>query len=294
MTGAITISLDFEAGWGVIGNGAWREREASGVYRELRPVLKRFIGLLDTLEISCIWAVIGAMIEAPEKQDISHLKGAYAQKARTFLDEAEPQTRDGRDLLEMVVGAKQAQTFGTHGYSHVLFTDPEQDASVYRGEFQRACAANKAAGIGAEFFVFPENRAAHFELLGDAGIKTARMPARNTPHPDQRPGRLRRAVGSVLRPVAPVYETTHPSGVCLHAGSELLNWGAGAGALKTAVTKTRIARALKAAKHGAHIHYWLHPFDLVGTKGLLTYTEQMLTQAARLRDAGDINFKVIA
>ena len=291
MTGAITISLDFEAGWGVIGNGDWRPRQAQGVYRELRPTLRRFVNLLDNLDIPCLWAVVGAMIDAPQKRDLSHLRGAYAGKAQVFLAESEAETHDGRDLLDIVLNARSQQIFGTHGYSHVLFNDPDQDDTVYRAEFERARAANDAAGLPSDFFVFPENRIGHHDIVAGAGIKIARTPPLNAPAPDARPGLLMRAAGSFLRPVSPVSEQTLESGLCLHAASELLNWGTYGGGLKSALIRRRNLRALNAALKGKHVHYWLHPFDLVATDGLLPFVEHLLTIAARARDEDKLVFR---
>ena len=291
MTAAITISLDFEAGWGVVGNGGWRQREAQGVYRDLRPVLKRFVRLLDTLEIPCIWAVVGAMIDPPEKRDLSHLKGTYGQKARRFLAEAETMTHDGRDLLDIVLTAKSPQVFGTHGYSHVLFDDPEQDSLVYRAELERALVANATASLASDFFVFPQNRVGHLDVVAKAGIKVARTPPANAPAPGALPGPISRAIGSLLRPISPVVDTTLDNGLHLHAGSELLNWGTNGGWAKAALVRRRNRRALDTALAGNHVHYWLHPFDLVATKGLMQFSERLLIRAARARDAGHLEFR---
>ena len=291
MTGAITISLDFEAGWGVIGNGDWRLRESQGVYRDLRHALGRFIDLLDTLEIPCIWAVVGAMIEDPNQRDFSHLNGVYGKKVHEFLAESEAMTHDGRDLLDIVLRAKSTQVFGTHGYSHVLFDDPEQDGSVYRSEFDRALAANARANLAANFFVFPQNRMSYFDVVAEAGIKVARTPPANASVSNRSHGPIGRAVGSLLRPVSPVVETTLENGLSLHAGSELLNWGTYGGWAKAALVRRRNRRALHSALAGNHIHYWLHPFDLVATDGLMSFTEQLLISAARARDAGRLEFR---
>lgn len=286
MTGAITISLDFEAGWGVVGNGGWRAREAAGVYRDLRPALKRFVGLLDDLDIPCIWAVVGAMIEAPAVRELGHLRGAFANKTRAFLDTAETATHDGRDLLDTVLAARTNHGFGTHGYSHVLFDDLEQDETTYREDLTRAVATNRKAGLDADFFVFPENRAGHFDVLRHAGIRKARMYAINAPAPTARPGPSRRFLSSIARPASPVAERQLHNGLCLHHASELVNWGENAGRLKRAVTKRRLNLAVNRAKGGDHVHFWLHPFDLVATPGLDDFVQNWVKDIAKGRDRG--------
>lgn len=286
--GRVTLSLDFEAGWGVIGNGRWQKREADGVYDTLRPVLRRFVSQLDATGISCVWAVVGGMIDSPAERDISHLKGQYRAKAEHFLSTAQPNTKDGRDLLETVLAARCPQLFGTHGYSHVLFTDPEQDDEVISGELDRARAANARHGLPSTFLVFPENRFGAFGLVHRAGIIVARMPAFGNQAGSGRRNLVQRALQVALRPPNPVVEMSDATGLRLHHGTELLNWGVDAGPAKTWLTKRRIERALAMACGGAHVHFWLHPFNLAETRGLLSYVEDLLVRLALWRDAGKI------
>jgi hypothetical protein len=286
--GRVTISLDFEAGWGVIGNGRWQKREADGVYDALRPVLRRFVSHLDATGISCVWAVVGGMIDSPAERDISHLKGQYRAQAEHFLSAAKPNTRDGRDLLETVLGARCPQLFGTHGYSHVLFTDTEQDDGVLAGELDRARAANARHGLSSTFLVFPENRFGAFGVVHRAGISVARMPAFGGQAGSGGRNVVQRALDAAFRPPGPVVETTDATGLCLHHGTELLNWGVDAGHVKTWLTKRRIERALALACSGAHVHFWFHPFNLAETRGLLSYVEDLLVRLALWRDAGKI------
>lgn len=282
--GRVTISLDFEAGWGVIGNGRWERREAAGVYDALRPALRRFVAQLDATGISCVWAVVGGMIDAPAERDVSHLKGQYRAKAEHFLSAAKPTTKDGRDLLEIVLGAGSPQLFGTHGYSHVLFTDPEQDEGVLAAELERARAANARHGLAATFLVFPENRSGAFGVVRRAGITVARMPAFGG---QAGRGAVRRAMQALRAPRA-VVEVVDETGLRLHHGTELLNWGVDAGPAKTCLTRRRIERSLAMARSGTHVHFWLHPFNLAETRGLLPYVEDLLARLARWRDAGEI------
>lgn len=286
MTGAITLSLDFELGWGVVGNGMWRRREAAGVYRDLRPSLKRFVALLDDLEIPCIWAVVGAMIEAPPDRDLGHLRGSYANRTRAFLATAEQATHDGRDLLDTVLTSRTPHVFGTHGYSHVLFDDADQDEIVLGDDISKATRANEKAGLDHRFFVFPENRAAHFHLFSGSGVEVARMHALNEAAPGQRGNLASRFCASIMRPVSPVTEIPSNDGPILHHASELVNWGENAGRLKRTMTKRRLKLALNRAQGGDHVHFWLHPFDLVATPGLEDFVQNWVKDIAKGRDRG--------
>ena len=293
MKGKITVSMDFEAGWGVIGNGVWRAREAAGVYRELRPTLKRFVKLLDDLEISCVWAPVGAMIDHPANRDFSHLKGTYSAKVNAFLAESEPDTHAGRDLLNIVLSARQKQYFGTHGYSHVLFTDEEQDEQVIKEEIRRARLVNASLGIDAEFLVFPENRSNYLDAVYDSGIRVVRMPPIYGPVPEVRRRTVRRVVELAAGPVSDVSETLHTSGLKLHAGTQLLNWGANSNLAKRVLLRTRIKKVIHHALSGHHVHLWLHPFNLVETPGLEEFIATELVKIGRARDADRLDIEAV-
>lgn len=287
--GKIRMSLDFECGWGVAQGGSWRSIEAAGVYRELRPALHRFTQQLDELELSFTWAVVGGMVDEPSMRNVSHLRGGFSRDIKTFLAEAEEPTVDGRDLLDMVTGMKTKQSFGTHTYSHLLFSDAEQDREVVAEDLARAVAVNKRLGLDASRLVFPRNHSGHFEILLNAGITHVRMPPANGDNPAARPGPLLRGISLAMRPVSTVVESDNESGVVCHHASELLNWGASASILKRALIKRRRKCAVNEAMRGGDIHFWVHPFDLVQTKWLDRDISSMLTQIASLRDQGLID-----
>ncbi|MBU2167326.1 MAG: hypothetical protein KKF88_05765 [Alphaproteobacteria bacterium] len=282
--GRIRLSLDFECGWGVAQGGDWRGVEAAGVYRDLRPALRRFAERLDELELSFTWAVVGGMVDEPGHRDVSHLRGGFARDMAVFLAEAEEPTVDGRDLLDIVTGLRTPQSFGTHTYTHLLFSDPEQGADVIAEDLARAGAVNRRLGLAATRLVFPRNHSGHLEKVAEAGITHARMPPVNAPDPTARPGPLQRAISLATRPIASVVETKDRTGVTLHFASELLNWGASASPVKRALIRRRRELAVEKAVGGEDIHFWIHPFDLVQTKGLGEEMRELLSTMASLRD----------
>ena len=288
MSGVI-LSLDFECGWGSIDTGLWRERERLGVYENLRPALQRFVDHLGVTEFAATWAVVGAMIEPPEVRDTDHLKGTYHEAVAKFRKEAKAQTHDGRDLLDIVQSARTPQRFGTHSYTHVRFIDPEQDAGVYAEELSRARAANARAGIDADCLVCPRNELGHVETVARSGIDCLRTPPGLENTPAER-GAAARVWRALTAPPLPVREERRDDGLLLHSGTEFLNWGKGAGGFKRAVTRRRIDAALRCAEAGrGDVHFWVHPFNLVETPGLLDYAISVLDRIARLRDAGRVS-----
>lgn len=114
------------------------------------------------------------------------------------------------------------------------------------------------------------------------------MPPVNSLDPSANTGAIQRAISLATRPVASVVEAEDASGVTLHFASELLNWGATASRVKRALIRRRRKLALERAKHGEDIHFWIHPFDLVQTKGLASDVYDLLVNIAALRDCGTV------
>lgn len=287
--GKIRISLDFECGWGVAQNQGWRAVEAAGVYRDLRPALRRFARQLDQLELSLTWAVVGGMVDEPSARDVSHLRGGFANDMKVFLAEAEEPTIDGRDLLDIVLDIRTKQVFGTHTYSHLLFSDPEQLPEVIAADLARAVAVNRGLGLEASRLVFPRNHTGHFDQVAAASISHVRMPPIDSANPTARPGKLRRYIDAVIKPPSPVIEHSSPEGLTLHHATEFLNWGVGASAAKRHIHWRRVNKAVEAARRGSDIHFWLHPFNLAQKSGLNASLEDLLVQIAGMRDRDEID-----
>lgn len=282
--GSIIITLDFECGWGSIGNGLWRVRESNRVYENLRPAMRGFLDRLDDLEIRLTWATVGAMIENPATIDLSHLQGAYAAKASEFLSNSQPPTRDGRDLLDMLLKMRTHQAFASHSYSHVLFTDEEQSDSTYQSEILKSISCCDAYNLSCDSLVFPENKVNKLGLVSKTDILKVRMPAKNDNRLSHNTNKITRAYNAVARAPSPVAETSKDSNLQLHYASEFLNWGNNASMLKRAVTKRRIRKAIDSALAGNGIHFWFHPFNLAETQGFADYMDDFLIQIATLRD----------
>ncbi|MFO6464825.1 hypothetical protein ACK8OR_10560 [Jannaschia sp. KMU-145] len=289
----VTITLDFECGWGAIGDGMWRTREAAGVYDRMRDDIPRFVDTLGRLGLELTWACVGAMISDPAEIRIDHLGGRFATQARRFLDEARPTSRDGRDLLAVVRACRHPQSFGSHTYTHVLLDDADQSRDGIARELERARAANDATGIAANLLVFPRNRAAHLDLVAASGFHRVRL----APDPPTggigviaaaMPGLLGRGARSVFARPSAARRYAHPAGPEAETGTDLLDWGARPAIGKRAATRRRIRRALETAKSGHPIHLWLHPFNLSETVGLLAETTEFLERIAQLRDRGEI------
>ena len=282
----LTISLDFELGWGAIEDDLWRRREAAGVYERMRDDLLRFVNRLGELDLTLTWATVGAMIGPAGEANLHHLQGTFGEKARGFADTARPETQDGRDLVAIVRACRTPQHFGSHTYSHVRFDDPEQDDATISTELRLAREACLAAGLEADALVFPRNLVGHLDAVAGAGFGIVRLPAsRPTSAVGRLPGPFGRAAVSLLSAPPAAARFDGPAGLRMETGTDMLNWGWSAGRIKRWATRRRIASALAMAEAGGgDAHLWLHPFNLTETSGLMTYVDAVLDRIARARD----------
>lgn len=282
--GSFTISLDFELGWGAIESNLWAWRQGKGVYRDLRPVMRKFVDHLDSLEISLTWATVGAMISDPQPDDFVHLPEAARAGILTFLQEADAPTRDGRDLFDVVAGAKVVQDIGSHTFSHMRWGLPGFDRSSKLQEMTQACRSLSGYGIDPKSFVYPLNQVADLDVLSETGFAIARTAPRR---PASRFGKMTemlagRSPGSRL--------ARRADGLVTETGSLLYVWGVRRDwPVRRHLIRQQVRRALRRiAGSDQQFHIWLHPFNLAETPHLLEDSLALLTKAARLRDAGKI------
>lgn len=284
--GTVRVSLDFECGWGMAQGGGWRQKEQAGVYTRLRPAFDRFVSRIDELEFSFLWAVVGGMIDEPSKINLDHLQGTFSQDANRFLAEAKGPTKDGRDLMEHLMSMQTKQVFGSHTYSHLLASDPDQDDTVYANDLAQSVRVNEAWGVDAQKLVFPRNIVGYLQVLSDLGFSHIRMPPKNATA--GRRSLPKRALDYINRPVSPVAQEQHESGLTLHYASEFLNWGHQSPSFKKRLHARRVQAALKHAENGGDVHFWLHPFNLAETEGLGDVLDAFLLDLKRMEDRDKI------
>lgn len=290
--GRLIVSFDFEIGWGSIENGMWRSRERAGVYSGLRKSLKTFIATLNSLEIAASWATVGAMISEPGPDDFAHLPNDARTKTCEFFADAGAETRDGRDLFDLVAMANTPQDIGSHTYSHLRFSYPGFDADARLADMTKARAALARADIhNPQSFVYPLNHAQSRTELAQTGFSMVRTAPLSPPR--TRLGKLWSA--AMDRPPAAAIANA-PDGTTLLSGSLFFNWGTGRSApLRRALITRQTDRGLRhAARTGTALHLWLHPFNLAETPGLLDGLTATLTNAARLRDRGELQIATMA
>lgn len=286
--GRLVISLDFEIGWGVWESERWRARQARDVYRDLRPALRRFVDFLDARQLALTWATVGAMVSPRADGEFDYLPGAARDHIHRFLAEAAPDTIDGRDLFDIVSGARTPQHFASHSYSHTRFDYAGMTGEALTTDLARSTARMAELGHPVDALVFPENIVAHWDALAANGIRVGRLPA-----PQVRPtglGPLDRVLSRTIAAPPLAQDSAGGTGVAAHSGSLFFNWYGAALSLRRAMVERQARLGLaEAVRTGGTLHLWLHPFNLTDTPDMVGALERFLNEAAVQRDQGRLD-----
>ena len=285
--GRLIISLDFELGWGSVENGYWKKREASGVYSQLRKTMAEFISFLDDREITLSWATVGAMVTERENLELDHIPQELTGKYEEFLNESKSHSSDGRDLYDMVIGAKTTQHVCSHTYSHVRFSYPGYSEDAITHDLLLSKKSKSDSPNPIESLVFPLNHDTTYLPLKRAGYKLGRS------KPNLRFGNTLGSVGKVIDqivlPPPVVTEHTDEIGMIHHSGSMFFNWPGPNPALRKKFVTHAATRGLKkAAISGEILHIWLHPYNLAEIDDLQNQLCNFLDYACELRDRGEL------
>ena len=285
--GSIILSFDFEIGWGDVTNPRWRYREKNGVYKRLRRVLPVILDEMDMLEIPAVWATVGSLFDDPAARDFSHLPDDAQDLIKAVLDESEPESFNGRDLFERVLGTRVSHLIACHTYSHVPFTWYGMSEQAVTQDLERFNSALKEFGLATDRFVYPENREKFADTVSNAGFTKARVSA-----PIMSENRWIHLAKSAL--FAPPFATeSGKEGVLVrHTGSMLFH-DAGKGWRRRLLTRRVELGLAGAIKHKKCMHLWAHPFNFAESDALLTAFLETLRKIARARDNGQLEISLM-
>lgn len=281
----ISISLDFELGWGVIEDSHWIERSKSGVYENLRITLPKFLQVLDDLSIPVTFGCVGAMIQSPKNRSLQHLPEQYHQLLQNFLAQAPATTIDGRDLMEKVLSAQVSHEICSHSYTHIPAQYPGAASEVLQQEVRLSQAVlQQEWDQSCLSYIFPNDQIYPLELFQNSSVRIIRIPATNL-HSNP-----------LLKQIS-VPQSQHqnlPNQLETLTGSLFLNWGVQSSAsVKKYLTRYKANKILTTAPL-ANYHCWLHPFNLTHTPGLDTWLLRWLRQLAQHREEGNCEILTLA
>lgn len=306
--GVFTLSLDFELVWG-----------SRDLVDPLDPLIAEamttrnvvFGALLDMLRdcgMTATWATVGHLFlgEAHRVHGVLHpdiVPPAHKWLRRSWFEgvpegnEAEHPAFYGRSLVQRLQAA--GQEIGSHSFSHPIFGDPGCSRETADSELARCVAEAARMGIRLRSFVFPRNVAGHVDLLAHHGFTCWRSPEpswfQSLPDPLDRLGHFATVAAASEPPTVLPYRDEHGLWVIPASASFLPIHG-----LRRSIPVrrrvTRCLRGLDAAKRDRRIfHLYTHPINLAThPQAMLAGMREVLTAAARLRDAGRIDILSMA
>ena len=188
------------------------------------------------------------------------------------------------ELLDMVrEGGPDAgaHEIACHGFTHLPLAEELAARADAERELAACAAVARRKGLTLETFVYPRNLEGHRETLAAAGYAGFRKrPAR----------RCKPAI--LLAELDPFDRAQSPSpgeaGMVAIPSGEMLNWQSGPRRLvpRAASRRRWKSRLADAAREGRVAHIWLHPHNIIDAPGTLERLEDVLAEAARLRDSG--------
>jgi peptidoglycan/xylan/chitin deacetylase (PgdA/CDA1 family) len=282
-TGRLIISFDFELGWGGIESGRWLIRQKSQTFTNLRPVFKHLILELEAMDIPVVWATVGAMVSPLARHDFEHLPKLMQDNILNFLDNAESETIDGRDLLELILSSRINHEIASHSFSHTRFNFNEYSLYSQTTDLTKSMdALEKYTDNKPSSFVFPQNIVTSFEALSKVGFKVARVVNDDRIRFD---GRVKKYMNRIIFPPPPVSKREEGNGLVSHSTSLFYKWGGKSEPIQRKIVNIQARRALKRTVGGSgDTHIWLHPFNLVETPNLMKDFLFLLRYIAELRD----------
>jgi len=306
---AFALTFDTELIWGSFDHTDPERFERR--YPDVRGTIRSIIRLLDTYEIPATWAVVGHLFLDACQRDGSGVAHPELTRPRQSWRpgdwyDADPCTdrrRDplwyGTDVLDAIQSARTPHEIASHSFGHALYGDPAFTREAAVSDIEACIALAQERQLRLRSFVFPRNVEGHLDVLREHGFVAFRgadpIPGRSLPRPVRRARHLAEHVIGTSPPVSPAVETL--PGLWDIRGSMLFMSSSGIRKAITRVARIRKARAglAAAAAQGGVFHLWTHPFNLASAPSLLLgVLEEMLADAARLRERGKISIATMA
>lgn len=303
--GALVISLDLEAHWGV----RHRVRPGDPYYRNLlaeRDAVDGILRLFQEYGIHATWAVVGFLFAGNRRDLETHRPSVLPTYDDPRLDPySEAVGADESDdplhyapSVIRDIARVPGQEIGTHTFSHYFCNEPGQRMEAFRSDLRSAVSIAKEHGHAPSSMVFPRNQvnAAYLPLLVDAGLQTYRGIPRPWMYRETRwqegltPARLARYADSHV-PLAGSHtfrwsEVAEPGGLYNVPASFFLR---PCGPRRTAGTTLHLRRLRKALEVASArkelVHLWWHPHNFgAQLDANLSVLREILDSFERLRD----------
>ena len=284
MMARFILSLDCEGKWGVA------DQLTANVHQQLtnadlRIGYHQVLKLLDEYDVPATFAFVGLFAESPEGfckllptlKDMALGSPDYLAPALADAERGSRQGWHGAWAIEQLLASKTPHELALHGVTHIPWD------SIDRAQAESEMRLLQEMDVpvrDARTFVYPRNRVAHADLLGEFGIAGYRK----SPPPKSRLASLLAEFDIFARP-----EWEGPTGEPqpIPAG-HFVNWQSRARRIVPIELSTlRADRMLREAAAGDGIvHFWLHPENVVTAPRTLVLLRKIIELVARYREAG--------
>lgn len=291
----VTISLDFELGWGVLDSELWRRREKSGIYENLRGKLDLVFDSLADREVPTTWATVAGMLVAPlDESRLDHLPVEYKKAVVTFQKSAKKSTIDARDIVDKHWFRVEAfSEIASHTTTHIYPEFPGVTSTCYREDVSLSLKIlEQYFGKTVKSMVFTRDDTTFLSSV--AGICNLNLRTECPAYGQRNDGSITRIAKGCRRYLENVPRSTvAPSmrGSTTQSGSLYFNWSGGRySVLKKVQLEVQVRRLLRvlSSQVSGDYHIWLHPFNLAETADHTSRFLWFIDRLVALRDAGQI------
>lgn len=286
----ITISFDFECGWGAIYSGKWREREQAGVYKTLRPIFTKLIAEMDAMEIPATWATVAALLDQPTQDELASLPQVERTAITDFCSNSQWQTRRGDDLLDTLVRSHGRHELASHSYLHLDFASSRISEDGKKRDVLKSHQILQQSWINpVSTLIFPFNRFPSETILEATKFTRIRV---EPPQGSKKSNKILRTIDRLVR--TPPISVESASYNMLQSQSASLYFIYPYTPNNKTLMKTRrfilnrqIQMCLHAIRNGkGNFHFWLHPYNLAENPWLLSDFYHFLSKVGKLQDIG--------
>lgn len=290
MSSSLTVSFDFELGWGVLESDLWKVREDLQVYARTKGSILRVISKLRDLQLPTTWATVSSLfVETESDLQVEHLPEKYRSDCLRFYRDSAFDTRCALDIVDSLNELFTFSELASHTATHIYALHPEIDSAAYIEDVRVSkCALQRVFDRPVKSLVFPRD-----QTQFSCGVsKDLGMAYRVGPYEGQparsRFIRVRDGGMSFVRGVPESKVFVDEFGNCSQSGSLYFNaLGGSYESVKKKLLKVQCARLLRQLERGeGSFHVWLHPFNLGESSNQLQDFCDFVEAVARLRDRG--------
>lgn len=182
----LTISIDFEMGWGMIGNKDRTSIESlKDTYLGVQDVVPKLLNLFGEYGIHATWDIVGFLFF---RDYIELLKSLPEKIPKYKLAELNPYDWIGEDSFEnrapflfaspliQLIKNTPHQEIATHTFSHYYCLEMGQDKNTFKADLEAALKIARQNDIRISSIVFPRNEVneSYLHICKEQGIEAFR------------------------------------------------------------------------------------------------------------------------